>query len=427
MTIKGYRRHVVRRVLTSVISILTATAALSPLGSAAQAADATAPPPLKVVTFNTCGQSTACQSTEDLTDWASDLSSAILAYGPDAGSIQEVCGNQVDAFSADLTGYTVYFNPAWDLPTPATTGTNNNHCSHWASTENEDEFGDMIYVKSSESPVLSTDVIYPTNPTVESRPLECVEATDSGMPYQYCDVHLDGGLGGAPAQGLPEVINRMQYWGGANTPTVLAGDFNADPTDPNMGLIYQAQDGNGSFIEAEQYDKAYFTPQCRQLTSCRSGAPTTYPVLGSKGEVAAGGQARKFDYIFATAKDFSADSDSIVEVKAADGTDLTHNDHLMYQATFDWRRPPPRPRRPLPRPCSPTRARSDRRTPGPTPWTTRPGTSWEPARRTWWRATPTAPSCSTRGRAVAPSAQGNSSNWRLSMGSTLRSGVASRA
>ena len=334
MAVKGHRLRMPRRVLATVVSFLTAAVALVPIGPVAQAATATAPPPLKVVTFNTCGQST-CQSKQDLTDWAADLSSAILAYGPDVVGIQEVCGNQYSALAADLPGYTVDFNQAYQLAS-------GNGCDHWDAPGTAEpatalEFGDLVFVKTSESPVFHNTIIYPDDPSIEYRPLECAEASDAGVAYQYCDAHLDGGLGGFNAQGLPEVINRMQYWGGANTPTVLAGDFNADPTDPNMGLLYQAQDGNGRFIEAEQYDKAYFTPQCRQLTSCRSGAPTTLPQLGSDGEVTAGGQERKFDYIFASAKDYAVSSDAILEVKAADGTDLTDDDHLMYQATFSWR------------------------------------------------------------------------------------------
>lgn len=333
MSVTGRHKRGLRRVVTLAVSYLTAAAVVTvPVTLSAQAAAAATPPPLKVVTFNTCGQST-CQSKQNLATWASDLSASILAYGPDVVGIQEVCGNQVGALAADLPGYTADFNEANQL-NPG------NGCDHWDAAGTSEpatalEFGDLIFVKASESPVFHNDVIYATDPTKGYGPLECAEATDTGVAYQYCDVHLGGGLGGLNSQGLPEVINRMQFWGGANTPTVLAGDFNADPTDPHLGLLYQAQDGNGQFVEAEQYDKAYFTPQCQQLTSCRSGMPTTLPAM-SGGVVASGGEARKFDYIFASAKDFTVDSDAIVEVKAADGSDLTVNDHLMYQATLDW-------------------------------------------------------------------------------------------
>lgn len=350
MAVIDRHRRGLRRASAIAASIVTAAVVAAPVASGAQAATtttaaavasstpattATTPPPLKVVTFNTCGQYTPCQSTEDLTDWAADLSAAILAYGPDVVGIQEMCGNQWSALAADLPGYSAKFNEATAL-TSGQAG-----CGHWDAPgttppATASQFGDLVLVKTSESPVFKTDILYPANPSEANAPLECAEASDAGVAYQYCDVHLDGGLGGLNAQGLPEVMNRMQYWGGANTPTVLAGDFNADPTDPNMGLLYQAQDGNGQFIEAEQYDKAYFTPQCRQLTSCRSGAPTTYAQTDD-GVVTSGGEARKFDYIFASAKDYTVDSDAVVEVKGQDGSDLTQNDHLMYQATLGWR------------------------------------------------------------------------------------------
>ncbi|MDH6575725.1 FG-GAP-like repeat-containing protein [Kitasatospora sp. MAP5-34] len=303
-------------------------------GATAQAA--TTPPPLKVVTFNTCGQS-LCHSRYGLTlaQWTATLKSAVTSYDADVVDLQELCMGQGQSLAAALPGYTFHYLKAETLAAGQT------GCQKWVydSTPTDPQFTDTtafgagMLVKNTESPTFNDQVLKPADPAVEPRPLICAEATDSGQPYQTCTAHLDGGVGGLKAQGLPQAINRMQYWGGVSRPTVFAGDFNADPTDPNLGLLYSAQDGNGTFTEAEQGNRAYFSPACRQLANCRSGEMTTLNQTDQTGTVT--DPARKFDYIFSSSADFTtAQADTTMLTYS--GQDITYQDHLMYRATLNW-------------------------------------------------------------------------------------------
>jgi hypothetical protein len=81
-----------------------------------------------------------------------------------------------------------------------------------------------------------------------------------------------------------------RYLSGNGQAVILGGDFNAEPADRELDMIYQ-MDGIGEFVEVDVTDAAHFTVDCvsQQVTQCRSGEPTYS--TGSAGP-------KKLDYIF---------------------------------------------------------------------------------------------------------------------------------
>ncbi|MEV0537349.1 FG-GAP-like repeat-containing protein [Kitasatospora sp. NPDC050463] len=267
-----------------------------------------------VATYNICGQSPKCRTQLSPADWSDTLIQAVKANSPTVVNLQEVCAGQADLLRDKLEGYTVHFLKAVSL-TPDQKG-----CQKWGGDTTA--FGAAVLVNTFWTGSFHDLVLEPADPAAEKRPLICAGlAMPSGDDsYQVCNVHLESGLVGLRNAGLPTVVDRMRHWGeGART--ILAGDFNADPTDPNLGILYAAQDGNGPMTEADDQDTAYFSPTCRGLRTCRSGAPTT-------------ADGRKFDYIFADPGLNHGDGRTI-QVTGPDGRPLS--DHLMYLATVSVR------------------------------------------------------------------------------------------
>ncbi|MGW2398288.1 FG-GAP-like repeat-containing protein [Kitasatospora sp. NPDC001664] len=292
-----------------------------------QAKAAAVEPPLKVVTYNICGQS-SCQSPLAPAEWTAAMTAALTSADPDVVNLQEVCAGQADLLRAALPAYTLSYLKGLDL-SPTQRG-----CQKWGGVTTS--FGAALLVKTVHQPVFRSLVLKPLDPAREPRPLICANATVGTHPVQACDVHLDGGLGGLRAQGLPVVLDRIQEWG-QGRPTVLSGDFNADPTDPNLGLLYQAQEGNGGFIEADQRDRLYFPPVCRHLTDCRSGESTTFDTAPNTVPI---GDDRKFDYVFGTASAFTTPT--------AWTDPAGHlSDHAVYHAELTWSQDTAAPSAPL--------------------------------------------------------------------------------
>ncbi|MET7301914.1 endonuclease/exonuclease/phosphatase family protein [Embleya sp. NPDC005575] len=313
---RGRHRAKPRTVAAISASLLMVAGAVAIALESTPNADASGPrrgfaaPPLKVVTYNICGQS-KCQSKLSPADWSASLTQAITAYNPDVVDLQEVCQGQADLLTQALPGYQVRYLKAVALK-PDQKG-----CLKWGGDGTS--FGAALLVRAGQSPTFYSQVLYPVDAAKEPRPLICAKAINADWgDYLSCNVHLDGGVGGLRSQGVPQVLNRLQFWG-RGIPTILAGDFNADPGDPNLGALYQAQDGIGAFVEADETARDHFTPACRPLAACRSGRVTTLPAESG----------RKFDYIFAGAADFVPGLTETLDVRGRDGSSLS--DHQMYR------------------------------------------------------------------------------------------------
>jgi endonuclease/exonuclease/phosphatase family metal-dependent hydrolase len=95
-----------------------------------------------------------------------------------------------------------------------------------------------------------------------------------------------------------------QPWINRGQKVVVAGDFNAKPTDPTLDAVYNLSrdgsfTGSGSFVEADQTDHRYFSsdPECHVGRGhCRTGQPT----IGAFSNCSNvdHGKLKKYDYIF---------------------------------------------------------------------------------------------------------------------------------
>ncbi|MET7759844.1 VCBS repeat-containing protein [Streptomyces sp. NPDC005389] len=126
-------------------------------------------------------------------------------------------------------------------------------------------------------------------------------------------------------------------WIDADVPVVLGGDFNAQhkpngvvdysrtPQAASLNAFYSHSGGTGRFIETDETDSGYFSPECRAQTPaplrCRSGE---YTVLKPTIPVES-----KYDYIFLSEKHFKNAVGDVLPRKAM-------SDHYPYRAAATW-------------------------------------------------------------------------------------------
>ncbi|AEV88337.1 endonuclease/exonuclease/phosphatase [Actinoplanes sp. SE50] len=268
--------------------------AFGPPGGRAEAATARS---VRVLSFNVCGSYQAdCRPLEAADTWADRVAQQVRAWDSDVAVFQEMCAGQRELLAHRLPAN---YRIAW-----WTNRSGDNGCDKWLvpGVTADDDFGDAVLVRtdspattySHELTELWDQGRTATAASEEKREVLCMGTVVQGRDSLACTVHLDTV---SVDQGMPEAAAQMTSWA-AGRPIILAGDFNADPFDPNLGAFYSGGGGTGAFREVDEQDRAYFTDGCRQLAFCRSGETTTFAGTDEAGRPK---PARKFDYMFGSA------------------------------------------------------------------------------------------------------------------------------
>ncbi|BEL01867.1 hypothetical protein Q0Z83_000580 [Actinoplanes sichuanensis] len=246
---------------------------------------------VRVLDFNLCGgYIDGCRPEEAANDWADRIAGQVTSWDTDVATFQEVCDGQRQLLKNRLPGYRVAWWPG---------RTNHYGCGKWlvpGVTGNQD-FGIAIFVRATA--LTAYDPMRFTPLWDQSRTssaadagrdsLLCAGANVDQRDALFCTVHLNSNL---LDHGIPEAVTRMHTLANGR-PVILAGDFNADATDPLLDPLYGGAAGTGAFREVDDADQGYFTSSCRHRAACRSGEPTT--------EAGTGQPPRKFDYMFGSA------------------------------------------------------------------------------------------------------------------------------
>jgi len=298
-----------------------------------------AAPPVRIASYNVCGGYVAdCQSALDLGPWAESVAQAAAEFDTDVLMLQELCRGQLSALEARMPGY----RAVWTKTLTGHAG-----CGKWnAPPSSSGSFGlGMLVraasVKAYEAALTPADPAQPGEP----RAVQCAAAPVDGRAALVCNTHLSKDLAG---QGTAEVVSRARGWA-AGLPVIIGGDFNADPQDPKLDVLYRLQGGTGAFTESDESDADHFGPDCRRQVACRTGQPTTVAKAGKP--------PRKFDYIFADTAHFLPVEGDVRDV-VRDGTSLS--DHLMLRAAMAWSDDRTAPTAPVAEPGAPTVSTSTR-------------------------------------------------------------------
>ncbi|MEV7543496.1 endonuclease/exonuclease/phosphatase family protein [Streptomyces sp. NPDC089915] len=198
----------------------------------APAAHAAEAPPLRVVTYNICGNMCGAAPYDNGKRLDSVVAQASASgWNADRLFLQEVCEPQYDAILARLapSGFHGHYGPTLS-GLPKVCG------GH--------PYGNAVLVRGTVDATADLDL------TVggESEPIRvpCVRAAVNGLTSWSCSVHLywDDGTRGAPeARRLAE---RAAAWRDEGIPVLLAGDFNHSPHTDSTAPFYDA-----GFVEAD--------------------------------------------------------------------------------------------------------------------------------------------------------------------------------
>lgn len=297
--------RLLQRALAALLLLASAVLATAGPAAAEDVVDPATAPSVRVISYNVCGAST-CQSKLDLPAWTAKVKQQTLAWDADALMLQELCFTQWTSLRTALAdaGYTA----VWGYAAKA------NGCAHWGGTDNG--FGLGVFVKASAVDRYTANL---TTPGTEPRPVLCARGPVDGRTTLVCNVHLDQKI--TPDNGSAEALAHADTWA-AGLPVIFGGDFNAgtEPLyDPMLDPVRQGLPGTGGFVEADENDHAFFTPQCEAdgATACHSGEPT----------VASG---KKFDHVFLSARDFHTVRADALEPEPADTAPLS--DHKLLRA-----------------------------------------------------------------------------------------------
>ncbi|WP_436536361.1 endonuclease/exonuclease/phosphatase family protein [Actinoplanes sp. HUAS TT8] len=260
-------------------------------------AEAAAAQSVKMLSFNVCGSYQAnCRPLEAADAWADRVAQQVRDWDSDVAVFQEMCAGQRELLAHRLPAN---YHIAW-----WTNRSGDNGCDKWLvpGVTANDDFGDAVFVRTDAATTTYTRELTElwdqgrtsSAASEEKRELLCMGAVVKGRDSLACTVHLDTV---SVDQGMPEAVAQMNTWA-AGRPIIIAGDFNADPFDPNLGAFYGSGGGTGAFHEVDEQDRAYFTDGCRQLAYCRSGEMTTFAGTDEAGNPK---PARKFDYMFGSA------------------------------------------------------------------------------------------------------------------------------
>jgi endonuclease/exonuclease/phosphatase family metal-dependent hydrolase len=270
-------RRPVAAVLLGVVAVIAGLAASGGL-FAERAPAQTRPDGIRLVQFNMCGQ--ACNDGHHLAAGAVD---ALADYRPDAVSLNEVCRGQLGAVVSGLRSRGWAMDARFLVTAPRA-------C----------DGGDYGIAVLTRSRVVDTDRLTyreQSPGTVERRGLLCVQAALGGRPTRVCSTHLVSAREGRSANiRRGQLVAAARLTGSYRLPVVLMGDFNMAPDDPGMTALYAADHAgsSGAFDEVDQGRDV-----------CRCGASTH-------------SSGTKLDYVFVTARDFTARGASVVYSASSD-------------------------------------------------------------------------------------------------------------
>ncbi|MFD6758054.1 FG-GAP-like repeat-containing protein [Streptomyces roseolus] len=311
----------IRKALGSAGALLGSVAAALVLGAPAAQADTVgsgSAAPLRFVSFNMCGSGNPCTPEKGYTDSAKYA--AVLdqttgsGWNADQIFLQEVCRYQYDELAAQLKpkGFQGLYTTTVQL------GTASGLCAGGADGTKGD-YGMALFVKGtvSDSTVLELTV------GGESEPIKspCLKSYTQGRANWACSVHLywnDSALRDAEAKKLAQ---QAALWQEQGYPVVLGGDFNGRPDSTMAATFYgSGAGGNGTFVEADETDKDFFTSTCLSAgaSRCRSGE-TTF-----------GDSRRKLDYLFFSGAHFKDVKGDVLPTFTA------ASDHDMIRAAASW-------------------------------------------------------------------------------------------
>jgi endonuclease/exonuclease/phosphatase family metal-dependent hydrolase len=203
-----------------------ALALVAALFAAAPAAAQTAPPPVRVMTWNIAGSPFNSRATAGLPFTLGDVEAVIARNRPDVVALQETCAWQVAALARDLG------LQAWQEVTVARFTDNR------AGSPGTCDYGDALLARADIGQRLRVNLLDPSScksdaTAVYSPPLpECrvlLNGVVDGFDVATTHVGVDPGQGGE----LERVVGAAAATDPA-APTVLLGDMNVLPQDPRL-------------------------------------------------------------------------------------------------------------------------------------------------------------------------------------------------
>ncbi|MBT2466725.1 VCBS repeat-containing protein [Streptomyces sp. ISL-66] len=288
----------------------------APMTPAASAEAPAGTPPVRILSYNACGNAENCQSEMTTAAWADGLQGHITDWDSDVVALQEMCKGQYDALRGRLPGYA----GVWASKQKA------DRCGKWGDDKS---FGQVLLIKGvqqTEITPMSAEVT-PDGFTGEKRSVVCAKAPLDGRTVLACGTHLRQDA--ATQNDTPALMARIDGWANG-LPVVMTGDFNSVPRHTNLDPVFAGLPGTLSFEEASGRDQQYFTPECTAsgATVCRTGAPTAW-------DSANGQYGPKFDLALFTPQDFGDLRSSTVD------THLTKApDHLLLRTAASFRQRP---------------------------------------------------------------------------------------
>lgn len=298
--------------LAAGLALVAGLFAIAPAPAAQSAAAPAGTPPVRTITYNVCGQTTACQSTLSAAAWADGLQGHITDWDADVVMLQEMCKGQLDALRGRLPGYV----PVW-----AGSKTYDG-CAKWGGGDKS--FGQALLVKGIQSEVTPMAAeVTPPGFEGEKRWVVCAKAPIDGHPALACGTHLRQDQDAR--NDTPALMERIDGWAGG-LPVILAGDFNSVPRNAIMDPVFAGRPGTLALAEADGTEKQYFPGICLETAAwCRTGAPTVWDAKEAK-------YGPKFDSTFFTRQDFADLQSETLK------TGLTKvDDHLLVKAAASFR------------------------------------------------------------------------------------------
>ncbi len=264
----------------------------------------------KVMHLNICGNK--CWEASDAdgggvdsrgsTSRMTKVLSAIDSYDPHIVTFNEICYSQYRTIRSSLLtrGYGATY-------ASTTTGAScDNYDSSWGQG-----FGNAIFFKGT-SPASSTKFVLPNDASAEPRHLLYTDVPLDGKTIRVATTHLTTNATWRKKQ-IEFIRDKAALWISQNRPVIITGDFNAVPTDANMGLMYSHSGGTGQFQEC---DEKHSCPS--PLTYCRGGEYTF-------------NETKKLDYIFFSEMHFGN-----VEGDAKSRYPNPISDHNTLQGSAVW-------------------------------------------------------------------------------------------
>lgn len=241
-------------------------ALLIPTGTAR--ADAAAPNVSHVWQWNVAGHSLHKGSVSDRL--VTEASSSIEFRGADFAGFNELCQNQYDAIVKQLRADGWPIDPQnFARFAPSRAAGNPSICQGYA-------FGNAIF---SRKPLGSADrTRLPDDGTAEARNMLCAPLTD-GSRTRFCTTHITTLSAYNTAQ-LDFVRHRLEEYHAGGETVVLAGDFNAQPSDARMNSFYAPSattvnnpDNTGLYRELDDNDEGHCPGYGEQTTQWPASTP----------------------------------------------------------------------------------------------------------------------------------------------------------